>query len=163
MTVVDCPTGDSVLDEPNFRRALKELYDSAGTAGPYPQRRELAGGFYRDPNSDTTIFAAFVDSLSTPCTFNLPTPFPTSPPIPWLVAIPHVHPSDTVEVVPPNTCPKALAGGETRPGTSPSDDSTAFNSGVAVFAIDKRNVYRTTGPNDSDHKWWPRQSSCSLF
>jgi hypothetical protein len=163
VTAVECATGDRILDDPNARRALKVLYDSSGVAGPYAQRRELAGGFYRDPNSDTTFFVPFADSLSTPCTFKLPSPFPTQPSITWLAAILHVHPSDTMEVVPPNTCPLAPRGGYTAPGTSADDDTTAYNSGVPVFAVDKRNVYRSTGFDDSDHQRWARQSSCSLL
>lgn len=85
------------------------------------------------------------------------------PPIQWLVAIPHVHPSDTSEVVPPGMCPFAPRGGFTAPGTSPADDATAYDAGVPVYAVDKRNVYRTVGFSDADHKLWPRHSTCSVL
>lgn len=163
VNAVDCPSGDSVLDDDHFRSVLKLVYDSSGAeTKAYAQRRELAGGYYMDPGNDTTTYLPYL-APSTPCTFQLPVPYPTSPPIPWLRAIPHAHPTDTVEVVPPNTCPLAPAGGETQPGPSPGDDSVAAQAGVPVFAVDRQNVYRTDGTIES-HKMWPRkQNGCTLF
>lgn len=163
VSAVDCPQGDTTLDDGHFRSVLKLVYDSSGAdSKPYGQRRELAGGYYRDPVNDTTTYLPYT-APSTPCTFQVPVPYPASPPIPWLRAIPHAHPTDTVEVVPPGACPLALLGGETRPGPSPSDDSVAAQAGVPVFAVDRQNVYRTDGTKES-HKTWPRkQGGCTLF
>lgn len=163
VTVVDCPTGDSTLDDAHFRQVLKFVIDSSGaTTLPYGQRHELAGGYYMDPSNDTTTFLPYT-APSTPCTFQVPNPYPAAPPIPWLRAIPHAHPTDTVEVVPPHTCPLAPAGGETRPGPSFGDDSVALQAGVPVFAVDRQNVYRTDGTVAS-HRMWPRkQNGCVLF
>lgn len=164
VNVVKCPTGDPILDDSRFRQILKAEYDSSGADRlPYAQRREYAGAYYRDPSADTVVFVPFPKANSTPCTFLIPSPFPTSPPIPWLTAIPHAHPTDTVETVPPNVCPNAPDGGITRGGPSPADDSTAYNAGVPVFAVDKRYVYRTDGTRAS-HRQWARQSgTCTLL
>jgi hypothetical protein len=160
VTTVDCPTGDSLLDRPDFRKLFAQIYDSAGPTLPFTQRREYGGWLYLNPNTDTLIYKPFSLTGATPCSLNV-TPYDTTVSPAWLIAIPHAHPADTGTVVPPGVCPQAPLGGYVGRGPSDHDDALAVSQLLPVYAVDSKTIYRTTGPGQ--HAEWPRVSACTIF
>jgi hypothetical protein len=160
--VIPCPTNDSLLDRPDFRKLFKQIYDSSGPTLPFLDRREHGGFLYIDQDADSLIYKPFpvTGSNSSPCSLQV-MDYPAEPPPTWLVAIPHAHPSDSGTVVPPGVCRQAMAGGITGPGASPQDDALAESQMLPVYAVDSKYIYRTLGPGQ--HSKWPRVSACTIF
>jgi hypothetical protein len=160
VSAVDCPTNDSLLDRPDFRKLFKQIYDSSGPTLPFTQRREYGGWLYLNPTTDTLIYKPWPTNGASPCSIN-PAPYDTTISPAWLVAAPHSHPVDSGTVVPPAVCPQAPLGGIVGRGPSNPDDNLAQSQLLPVYAVDSKTIYRTTGPGL--HTEWPRVSACTIF
>ena len=149
--VIKCITGDSILDHPGLRTALRRALDSSNANAPLDQRIERVGFLYRDTTrsySDPGAFQFWIAPVhpnNTPCrgvTATEPAPIPEY----VRVAYFHTHPfssgSSTVagDILPAN-CGSDKAGAAY--GLVPSDDDwdeVGITPKVPGYIIDKEQV-----------------------
>jgi hypothetical protein len=165
--VLKCPTGDSLVDNPIVRQALRRALDSSYADSATNKRRERIGYIYRDTSTGTppalqiATFAAASYTLSNAC-YAVASGPPPSPPF-VLVAYYHTHPftSGTNAVaadIKPSNCGPQHSGRAYRAGPSPDDWQTALNLGpVPGYIIDKDRVFRfdATHPNANNPAFRP--------
>ncbi|MBC7789634.1 MAG: hypothetical protein H7Z74_06795 [Anaerolineae bacterium] len=153
INVIKCPTGDTLLDNPVFRSALrKALKDSKADSVPTSVRREVGGYAFFDT---TGLRVVRTETASTPCSVNYFAPANA-------VLIFHTHPFNPPEglSVPdrfPSNCLGGLAGLQydvnSWGGPSPDDWRSSVNFGKPAYIIDKKRIY-VTNPLVSDSTQW---------
>ncbi len=85
--VVQCPTGDSIVDSPSVRGMLRALMDSSMGHNP---RKEFAGALFRDSNGDERWVIDFANPINS-CIEARFTPGGL-PPLSQLILFAHSHP-----------------------------------------------------------------------
>lgn len=159
VTVVPCPTGEPLLDQPKVREGLRAAWDSSNAGDPDRSKRiERAVYFY---DSAGTVVYRVVPSLTTDtlCSNGPPEP---SPPPGRLIADAHVHPFKLNESLPPACLPNQpmVSGYYAKGFGGPSAADWARASGghqppVPVLIVDRDNLYRANPmPTDSAHFEW---------
>lgn len=151
--VIPCPTGDPILDSPQFRKLLKLIWDSTFADDPdVAKRRERMGVLYRDTVTNTYSFQLLplspIDSLNGPCQV---TGTPQTPSNSVKAAIAHSHGFEPGERFGGN-CPKDKNGNYLAYGSAPG---TGLASGadwlesnkqhVPSYIIDKTQIIRIMG------------------
>lgn len=173
--VVQCPQGDSLLDEPSFRRMLKAIRDSSMSPLHDPgKRREWGGEFVEDTGTYTR--RGIVDtSASHPnrdaCSYLNRTERPGS----RILALSHGHPWTFQDSIPPSLCPRTnpSGGGFGRPpgpiprGASREDRRREADDGVSTYVVDSYGVDRIDrNGRQLNQRFFPRydaQNRCTLF
>jgi hypothetical protein len=138
VNVVPCPTSDALLDTKTMRDGLAFLMDKSHVVDP-TQRRGNAAWIFRDTLTGEVTFTWYA-SASAACSV-IPV-YVTPPPNSILLAGSHAHPFAKGEALPPGMYPKAPRGGMGAWGPSPQDDTTAYNSSVPQYVVDKDNIRR---------------------
>jgi hypothetical protein len=161
---VPCPTGDSLLDNPELRSNLA-YNDLARTASTEPGNR-FENGAYLFQNQYTGEYMGQVGivNAATACSWN-DTPYPPAPRWWQIVVRSHAHPYDIkTDSLPPGTkCGKRTLHVWEHPhyGPSPPDSSVA-RDGVPSFQVDADSIYMTDG--EHPHKSWPQTlGSCQVL
>ena len=162
---VPCPTGDSLLDNPELRSNLAYL-DEARFASTSPGNR-LETGAYLYWNIYTGEFMGMigVGNAATACSWN-DQPWPTAP-THWIgIVRGHSHPYDPkIDTLPVGTvCGTRTLRRPSTPdyGPSPADDSVAMGDGAPSFIVDADSIYRTDGP-DQHHSWPRTMGACQIL
>jgi hypothetical protein len=161
VTTTDCAT-DSVLDDPEFQRGLREIYDSSNVTAPVAQPREWGGYMYRSPDSTFRRFVVYRDPNAEPCRYH-PAGYLNGPPLDstlsggWIIGGAHSHPIPPGVYVPAGVCPQYPNGGYGAAGPSGEDVDWPNRSGEPGYVIDNRRVWRVTP--DKKVKSWPRKKS----
>jgi hypothetical protein len=145
----ECETPvDSLLNNLTVRGWLRDMLDSSKAWGPIADRREKAGGIYR--NVETGELHMFYDQFqrATPCSvFSFNFIGPPNPPY-VLIAFVHTHPySGSTETrradVAPNNCAPHQRGREANErGASPADWNYAWNKHVPGIYISQHYMGR---------------------
>ena len=156
ISIIKCPTGDALLDNPRFRDSLLvALQMSRADSVPFSSRREVGGHLYTDPDGTLQIKFSYKDS--TPCANT--TLFPGS-----AIAVFHTHPFSPREgTVPADTVPFICfnaAGSyedEKYGGPSSLDWQGSVAIGKPMYVIDKKRVYKTN-PSVADPTKWADSS-----
>lgn len=153
INVIKCPTGDTILDNPIFRNALRQaLKDSRADSVPTSVRREVGGYAIFDT---TGLRVIRTETASTPCSVSYFAPANA-------VLIFHTHPFNPPEGFSapdrlPSNCLGGLAGLQydvnSWGGPSPDDWRTSVNLGKPAYIIDKKRIY-VTNPLVSDSTQW---------
>ena len=175
--VLKCPTGDTLLDHPIIRTALRRALDSSYADSALSKRRERSGYIFRDTTSGTALHMQMQTvpitnyTLSTPCdAISAPGQGPPISPPYVLVAYYHTHPfssgSSTAPAdIKPSNCGPRHSGRAYQRGPSPPDWASALNLGpVDGYIIDKNEVskFDATHPNATNPmrrsslvQYWP--------
>lgn len=148
VTIVPCPTGDSILDHPDVRQAMDSIWRlSNADSANRDIRRERVLTVY-DSGGTMVVRILQLDSAATPCSTHRIEPVP--PPGTLLAAI-HVHPFAIGDSLPPscndpNDPPPPgthLAYGYGYGGLSANDwTNTQTVPKHTEFAFDRDSVYR---------------------
>jgi hypothetical protein len=154
VTVVPCPTGDTLLDNPLFRRLMKTVWDSSQAGkSSVADRTERMGVLFRDTVTKAYQYKLLplnpVDSLNGPCQVNAPG---FSYPSTWkIVTFVHSHPFQKGEQFAGN-CPKDAKGNylvyDKTPQTgwaSGTDWKTSLDKHLPSYIIDSMQVIRIVG------------------
>ena len=160
VTVVPCPTGDSLLDTPALRDGLQYLVQLSHMGDP-TRGTEHGGWLYRNPNTGEFFHVEYV-SIQDACSFAPPDYVIDYPPE-WRVGMTHSHPFGKGESFNGRCISTGGRPGMGGPqGPSLADDSSAVEHGLPSYIVDKDSVYRTNGPGQ--HQSWPRSlNGCLLF
>ncbi len=160
VSVVDCLTGDSVIDNPIFRLGLKSIWDSTNTNDTHLESH-IEHGLYEIDSAGThnlkVLFGPH-DAMDTPCrNLNSVAAQPTD----VLLFSAHTHGFALGDSLPPTCSDSALAPNQYRiygigdGGLSPADQIRQYTDrteyGVkAMYVIDKDSIYRGAGPAGLD-------------
>lgn len=154
--VLKCPTGDTLLDNPIVRKALRRALDSSYADSATHKRRERIGLIYYDTttNQNPSLRIQPYDvpayTHSDPCRAefgSLPAPQPPFVPIAYYHTHPFTEGTATVagDIYPAN-CGAQLSGRRYRRGPSQPDWTSSRNVlGVPGYIIDKNRVQRFDG------------------
>jgi hypothetical protein len=155
LTVIRCPTGDSILDNGIFRRAfLQAEKDSWADSLPFSRRREVGGYAYFDSTGIHVIRTEDPTKYS-PCSISYAKG-------PGAVLIFHVHPFNPPEgFTPADTLPGTAVGCpvgqrydvKTWGGQSAEDWNTSITTGLPSYVIDKKRIY-VTNPKVTNSALW---------
>jgi hypothetical protein len=161
VTVIPCPTKDSLLDTKELRDELGLMFDKSHPSNPL-QRRENAFWMYQDTLSGAFSFVWYV-SPSTGCSIEPVNPNDSSrlPANSRVVAGGHGHPYAAGETVPAGVCPKYPNGGMGTAGPSPGDKNVADQTGVPQYIVDADEIYRTSGTNSKTESWMRKSAACA--
>jgi hypothetical protein len=133
VTVFDCLTGDSLLDDPGVRDVLRQVHNGMGIGGPDSLRKERAAGMYCDATGACTSELHPVGPNDNECRMYPPAAADTSD------VLIHGHPfRPRSEFTNPLYCPDGMV----RPAARPSNDDFINYSGPRwLIVIDRVNVY----------------------
>jgi len=154
LTVIRCPTGDSILDNGIFRRAfLQAKKDSWADSLPFSRRREVGGYAYFD---STGIHVTRTEDPTkySPCSVSYGYGS-------GAVLIFHVHPFNPPEgFTPADTLPTAVGcpvgqryDVKMWGGPSTEDWHASITTGLPSYIIDKKRIY-VTNPRVTDSTLW---------
>jgi hypothetical protein len=153
ISIIRCPTGDSLLDNIRLRDSLMTALAMSGAdLTPYSIRREVGGYLYYDDSGTLQIKFSYINS--TPCGNTVQRPGTE-------VAIFHTHPFNPPEgAVQSDTLPFVCFGAsgliydaEIFGGPSAPDWRGSVNAGKAMYVIDKKRIYKTNPTVVDSTKW----------
>lgn len=153
ISIINCPTGDPLLDNARFRDSLLVALAMSGqNTIPFSARREVGGYLYYDLPGTLQIKFSYKDS--TPCANTLLHPGTE-------IAIFHTHPfnpregSMSADILPSNCFgPSSLIyDAETFGGPSAVDWRGSVTSGKDMYIIDKKRIYKTDHTIVDSTKW----------
>ncbi|HET9065016.1 MAG TPA: hypothetical protein VFN22_04250 [Gemmatimonadales bacterium] len=147
ITVLSCLTGDSLLDDPNIRRALKAAWDGSNASGPQSGRVERVGGrFGGSPFPIDTTFDALAGANACrgwgPGQWTWNSPGLGPPEVVW-----HTHPWYFGEVRNNGICPER---GTPRPGgmdDRPSPNDILPYEGIPIIVVARDRIFVTRWNN----------------
>lgn len=155
ITVFPCLIGDSLMDNPEIRRGIRESWDSSHTNAPDTQRLET-GGMYSCTNGicSSTTFPHNASLGQDACTYHWDPSLAGGGIVYW-----HTHPfmpmdpNDPLPLAPfcPRNNPRTLPPGHVRVASrGPSDSDYVAASGFPHIVVDKENAYLIPGyPNNT--------------
>lgn len=171
VTAVDCPTGDSLVDNPAVRAGLEDAWRLSGadSAGLSPSNRREHGGYgFGDPIHDPLHVGTYQMSRSNPadgpCTSaNVPGSYGSLVP---LLSF-HAHPFGIGDQLPSNCIDNFQAGdvafyAHGYGGLSGADWLRSFEDQLPVLAIDRDSVYIASPPDSIRWKRQPGPGADSL-
>ena len=164
LNVLNCLTGDSLLDDSRVRKGLRGTWNAANPNGPAADRRERAGMLYRDAAGNIIPVTFPLDPTATPCLNHYPSAADINqygtPIYQW-----HVHPfrPDRTDPLPAN-----CRGGNPAPGTvmwaQPNPSANDYNNGPAPWlVVDGLNGYSTPGFGPPQQTVTYKRSKCDFL
>jgi hypothetical protein len=175
--VVDCPQNDSTLDEPAFRKMLKDILDASMNPIADPaQRREWGGNFEENLSTHSRFGGAQASAPHQdldPCSY-FANPSSSGSRI---IALVHGHSWNLADEIPPGYCPKTNpAGGRfwagprypAPRGASSNDRAGVRQDGVERWVVDSYGAERYGEPDGSTNhpRFFTRHDStqgCNIF
>jgi hypothetical protein len=150
VTVVPCPTNDSILDTPNVRKGLDSLWKLSNAEDPVTaNRKERSMKIYDSSGTIVVRIAPFDSATDGPCKNTLKTPNPV-PGI--LIAQVHTHPAHINDEMDCEPGRRIRYSGQFG-GPSWLDWGGATTSTVQ-YVIDADNTYRFTGYPIVGNAYW---------
>ena len=161
--VIQCPTGDTIVDLKGFRDALTNAETVGPASGPASQRHERGTVGFRMGGDTLRHVVNVSDTADTPCA-NFGQPPAPVPPFDSIAYTAHTHSGFSLGP-PPDTVPRKQCKRPIIPGTvdaygygvggfSEADVTSAFDNHLPIYVLDADSIYRLSPFDTSDIVGW---------